>query len=301
MSLAVEMSGMSPPLPGEQPGPPTLAGLFRRHRSRILRTYSLFAFENVLGLCMPLALGLAFRGLCARSWRGLAILLAAQLALLGVAVTRRMYDTRTYTAAYRDLAGRLVLGQRRAVPLSMLAARSALAQQLVDFLETNLPTILQTISYVVGAMVMLALADGWLVVSCLALIGPAFLTGRRYGRRTAALNARLHDQMEREVQVIERGTADEVIEHYQCLSDWRVKLSDLNAMNTCFIQACSLGLIAVALARTCLAGETDAGRITMVLGYVGMYVQGLLSLPTLLEQYGRLRDIGQRIRGDQVH
>lgn len=118
MSIILEASGICPPLPAEGPGAATLAGLFRQHRARILRTYALFALENLLGLSLPLAMGLAIRGLGERTWPGLAILLAQQLALLGAAVARRMYDTRTYTAAYGDLAGRLVLGQRGRVPLS---------------------------------------------------------------------------------------------------------------------------------------------------------------------------------------
>jgi hypothetical protein len=241
---------------------------------------------------------MAIRGLIGGSWQGLAVLLAQQLALLGVSVARRMVDTRTYTAAYSDLAGRLVLEQRGRVPLSLLAARSTLARQFIDFLESQLPAVLQAAFYILGSLAMLALTDHWLVLSCLTLVGPAFVTGRRYAQKSSTLNVQLHDEMERELRVIGEGTKDEVIEHYQRLSHWRVKLSDLEAFNIGFMQTCSLGLIAVVLARTCLAERGDAGRITTMLGYVAMYVQGLLYVPTLVEQYGRLRDIGGRLRGD---
>jgi hypothetical protein len=194
--------------------------------------------------------------------------------------------------------GGLVLGQRGRVPLSLIAARSSLAEQLVDFLKDQLPAVLRAAVTVVGSLALLAWTDGWLVLCCLALVGPAALTGRRYARRTTVLNARLHDEMERQVGVIQGGAADEVVAHYRRLAGWRVRLSDLEALNVGFLQTWSLALIAAALARTCLKAGADAGLITTVLGHVGMYVQGLIYLPTLVEQYGRLRDIALRVGGE---
>lgn len=275
----------------------TLTVLFRRHRIRILLGYGLFVVENVAGLAGPLALGLAIRGLLERSGAGLLVLTVQQAVHLVAGLARRCYDTRVYTTVYRDLSVALVERQRQDdVPVSSIAARSALGRQLVDFFERDLPMVLHTLFGVAGALCMLALADPVLMLGCLLVVIPAGLVGCRHARRCAAANTRLHDELEREVGVIDRGM--DVEGHYRELARWRIRLSDLEAIHVGLMEGIGIGLVGLALARTCLASDTDAGRVATVLGYLGVFIQALLNLPLLLEQQGRLRDIARRL-GDE--
>src|SRR5262249_3801207 len=139
---------------------------------------------NLLGLAQPLALGLAIGGVLAGAWVGLTIFLGQQIAHLIVGAARRAIDTRVYTTIYGAPATAVVLRQRTSdVPVSLVAARSALARQLVDFFERDLPFVLHVGFGVVGAVVMLGWYDGWLVLLCLAALGPAAVVGRRYAGR----------------------------------------------------------------------------------------------------------------------
>jgi hypothetical protein len=271
--------------------------MFRLHRWRVLLAYSLFTLENLLGLAMPLVLGLAIRDLLAGSWVGPAWLLAQQFLHLLTGVLRRAYDTRVYSRLYGELASELVLRQRSGdVPVSTIAARSALARQLIDFLERDLPFALQTLYGVFGAMVMLALADVTLVLLCLALLVPAVPLARRHARRTAQLNRGLHDELEHEVKVIGAAGADGVREHYDRLGRWRIRLSDQEAINVGVMELLTVGVLTAALVHTCRSSGGDAGRIAMVLGYLAVFVRCLVDLPFLTAQWARLRDIARRVR-----
>jgi hypothetical protein len=273
-----------------------LGELFRAYRGRILLTYALFNLENLLHLAQPFALGLAVTGLLGSSWSGLALFAGLHLGHLLIGTWRRAYDTRAFTGIYTDLATRLVIQQRgRDVEVSRVTARSALSRELVDFFERDVPQALYAVYAVFGALAMLALYDLALVPLCLALLVPAAAFNYLYGRKSFALSGRLHDQLEREVEVIGGGRPAQVRDHYARLAGWRVKLSDWQALSFGVLELFVLGLLAAALWRTCTAPGAAAGDVFAVFRYVWMFVTGLDSVPLLVQQAGRLRDIGRRM------
>src|SRR5262249_9162019 len=137
--------------------------LFVLYRRSILFTYALFNVENVLRVVQPTVLGLAVDDLLAGSGRGLGLLLGPHLARLLIGSWRRAYDTRTFTRIYADVASRVVLEQRAAgVPVSRVAARSALSRELVDFLERDVAVVVFGLYSLAGSLFWLASRDGLL-------------------------------------------------------------------------------------------------------------------------------------------
>jgi hypothetical protein len=201
--------------------------LWSHYRGKLLLTYALFCVENLLMLAQPLALGLAINDLLQSSYRGLMIFLGQHLAHLLIGTLRQMYDTRAFAGITAKLSSDLVMNQRgREVPVSQVAARSALSRHYVDFFEHEVPMVFRSLFSVVGALALLAWYDPWLVPLCLALIGPAWMLNSVYGRKTFHYNGKLHDQLEHEIDVIERGRPSEVEEHYRQVGRWRNRLSD---------------------------------------------------------------------------
>src|SRR5262245_26813120 len=218
---------------------PTLIGptwrlwsIFSAYRWRILATYALFNLENLLRLAQPLVLGWAIHDLLHSSALGLAIFFGQHVLYLAIASARRLYDTRCFTRIYADLATGLVLDQRRRkVEVSRVAARSALSREVVDFFERDMVVVIYCLYSVIGALAMLAWADPALVPWCLALLVPAYLLSRWTGRQGLVLNGRLNDQMEREVEIIERARPAEVRGHFDLIRRWRIALSDRDAFS----------------------------------------------------------------------
>src|SRR5262249_47332012 len=197
---------------------PSLLGVFRSYKGRLLFTYALFNIENMVRLAQPWALGLAISDLLRSSYVGLTVFAGQHLLYLGLSAWRRMYDTRAFTGIYTDLAERLVVEQRKqGVEVSTVAARSALSRQMVDFFERDVPFLVEAVYSVVGTLVMLALCDVVLVPICLALLVPTCFISVWSLRRTRVYNRSLHDQLEREVEVIGRNDRREVRGHYDLL------------------------------------------------------------------------------------
>src|SRR5262249_12315352 len=125
---------------------------------------------------------------------------------------------------------------------------------------------------------------------------PVWALNRVYARKTLELNSGLHDEFENEVKVITGSRRAEVHGHYHRVAGWRIKLSDLEAYNFGLAEPFVLGLLGATLVRTCLASDTTPGDIFAVFRYVLMFVMGLDSVPMLVQQVSRLRDIGRRMQ-----
>jgi ABC-type multidrug transport system fused ATPase/permease subunit len=272
-------------------------GLFRRYKWRMLATYALFNIENLLRLAQPLALGFAIDGLLKSSYVGVLIFVGQHLAHLIVGSFRKMYDTRVFTSIYSQLVTDLVTDQRGSdVDVSRIAARTTMSREYVEFFERYVPLLIRATYSVVGALVMLAVFDWMLVLICLALAVPAWLLNAAYGRRTLDLNAALHDRYEAEVAVIRDGDAETVRNHFDEVGRWRVRLSDAEAGNFAMMELFVLGVLVASLVQFCTTVTPEPGTIFAVFRYVLMFIMGLDTLPRLVEQWSRLKDIGVRLR-----
>ncbi len=271
--------------------------IFAANRARLLVTYILFNVENLLRLAQPLVLGWAINDLLHDSSFGLLLFVAQHLTHLFISSLRQMYDTRVYTRMYSDLATNLVVEQRgREVGVSRVAAHSTLSREFVEFFENHVPLIIRSLYSIVGALLMLACYDRLLVPICLGLLVPAIVLNRMYSRKTFELSRQLHDELEHEVDVIEPGQHAAVRRHYEAISGWRVKLSDCEALNFGTMELFVLGVMVVALLRSCESITATPGDIFAVFRYVLMLIMGLDAVPKLVQHLSRLRDVSQRLR-----
>jgi ABC-type multidrug transport system fused ATPase/permease subunit len=274
-----------------------LRGLFAAHRVKLSLTYLLFNVENLLRLAQPWVLGLAINHLLNDSSFGLLLFVGQHLAHLLVSSLRQIYDTRVFTGIYTELATSLIAEQRgREVGTSRVAARSSLSREFVEFFEHSLPLVIKSAYSVVGALVMLAFYDLSLVPICLGLLLPAVVLNRIYSRRTLDLNRNLHDELEEEVDVIEHNHSSAVRRHFDAVAAWRVKLSDCEALNFGTMELFVLGVMVLALLRTCSLPSATPGEIFAVFRYLLMLLMGIDSVPKLVQQVSRLRDLSERLR-----
>ncbi|MDG2388925.1 MAG: ABC transporter six-transmembrane domain-containing protein [Planctomycetaceae bacterium] len=273
----------------------TLKGLFRKHRGKMLLTYSLFNVENLLRLAQPAALGWAINDLLNDRWMGVWVLVTQHLAHMLIGTVRKMYDTRAFTSIYSELATDVITRQKaQDEAVSRIAARSAMSREYVDFFEWYVPMIIRSGYSIIGALVMLGLYDPWLVVYCGGLIIPAMILNTWYSRKTLKLSTGLHNQLEHEIDIIQEGDKSDVREHFDQAASWRIRLSDAEAVNFGFMELFILGVIIACLVRFCSQGTPEAGDIFAVFRYVLMFMMGMDSAPRLVEQMSRLKDIGQR-------
>jgi ABC-type multidrug transport system fused ATPase/permease subunit len=270
--------------------------IFGKYRGRIVVTYVVTLAENLFELCYPSLTGLAVNGLLKHDFTGLVLLLGVWFAHTATGVFRQSYDTRVFAAIYTDLATRTVSEQETmGVTTSQIVARSSLSREFVNFFERDVPSTVNSVFGLLGALILLFFYDVWSAVFCLLLLIPLAFLNRRYSKRTLTLNKRLNDQLEREVSVLTRRMPSRVFGHYRLLSKWRISLSDAEAMNWGVMELFSIGLSAAVIIRIASLPHIQPGTIYAMLAYLWNFIASLNNVPGLVQQLSRLKDIAQRM------
>ena len=78
-----------------------------------------------------------------------------------------------------------------------------------------------------------------------------------------------------------------------------MRLSDCEAYNFGAMELFVLALLGAALARGCSLPGSTAGDVLTVFGYVLMFVSGMDTVPSLVRQVSRVRDICRRAWHDR--
>lgn len=268
----------------------------RPFRWRIALTYALTFVEDLLELSYPWATGLAIDGLLERQYeQALPIVLAWSLRS-AIGLFRQMYDTRIYTQVYNEIVEDTILRQRGAgVKSSSVAARSAMSRDFVTFFEKDVPVVVTAIIGIVGSAVILFWYD--LIIGGLTalLFLPVYLVNRIYVRVTLRLNEGLNNQLEHEVQAIEKAEPEPIRQHFQQVRCWRVRLSDAEAYNWTFIEVLSILVFVAVLIRATYMPTAETGDIFAILVYVWRLMENLDHVPQIVQQLTRLQDIRKRI------
>jgi ABC-type multidrug transport system fused ATPase/permease subunit len=273
-----------------------LQTIFGKYRGRITVTYIVTLAENMFELSYPSLTGLAVNGLLKHDFTGLGLLLGVWLAHTATGVFRQSYDTRVFAAIYTDLATRTVSEQEtKGFSTSQIVARSSLSREFVNFFERDIPTTVNSLFGLLGALVLLFFYDAWSAGFCLMLLVPLAILNRGYSKRTLTLNQRLNNQLEREVTMLTRRRPSRVFGHYRLLAKWRVSLSDAEATNWGIMELFSIILSAAVIIRVASLPHIEPGTIYAMLAYLWNFLASLNHVPALVQQLSRLQDIARRM------
>ena len=245
-------------------------------------------------LLFPLLIGIAVDDLIDDRLGGVVALSALGAATLLVGSLRRLYDTRTYSRIYEQVAGETIAREREAgSQLSSMSARANLLRESVEFFENSMPEIVNAFIGVFGTLFILLSIDTGVFFASLGLLGLVVAVYAATGRTNLRFNAGYNDELERQVEALSEDAA-EVHTHFRNLMRWNIRLSDLETANYAVI---FLGVIALMFYSpiALVDGGAQAGVVVSALIYVFQYVEGLLNLPFFVQQSIRLSEISNRL------
>lgn len=275
----------------------SIGTIFKRYKWRISATFLLLVLENTFKVLQPLVLGIAINDLIENSYDGLWLFCALYAVSFFVGIIRRYYDTRAYTYIYTNIASEIAEIQNdKEVPISSIAARSALVKELVDFFEHDVTQGFTSLISVVGALVMLLLFDWWIFAGCLLTIILIMIIYSLSRKKIYAFNIGLNDELEDRITILETKNQPQIFQHFKNISKWLVKLSDLETLNFSIIEILLFGLAIFALYVSASAIDASAGSIFAVLTYVLEFSGGVFMLPIIFQQLIRLREISSRLK-----
>jgi hypothetical protein len=213
-----------------------------------------------------------------------------------IGCARQMYDTRLYTTVYNTIVVDTVMRQRQAgIEPTKVAARSAMSREFVTFFEKDMPVLINTLVSIVGSAAILFWYDLITGAICALLFIPVAILNRFYMRRSLELNVGLNNQLEHEVRVVDAAKEGDVTQHFTAVRDWRVKLSDADALNWTAIEVLSIIVFVMVLVRVVYMAGADVGTIFAIFVYVWRLMEKLDMMPQIVQQLMRLKDIRRRI------
>lgn len=271
--------------------------LAKRYYLKLSFTYSLYCLEMFGALLRPYFLGVAVNDIIKGSYHGLIVLSLVHFGWLLIGTLRHMYDTRTYTSIYTTLVTRFLKGTGAQKDISKLSAHSTLSRELVDFLESDLPYVIEAAFNIFGSLVLLYFYNRTVVLLCLTMLVPVVIISFFYGKKVSLLNRLKNDELEKQVSVIAVGNEVAVKQHFTKLKNWQIKISDKEAINFGVIEILVLIIIASSLiVSSKMFGATFlAGSLIGIYNYVLKFVSGLDTIPYTIQKITYLQDITQRI------
>lgn len=268
--------------------------LLRRFRWRVLVTWVLVLAENVLLALIPLFIGRAIDALLDGQAGALFEVAGVMGALIVIAGTRRVYDTRAYGTMRVRLAAELARRSDRQ-SVSTVNARLGMSRELVDFLEAYVPELLTSVVQVVVSIALLWSFDSRLGISALGVMVALCALYALFHRRFYRLNSSLNTQMERQVSILEQWRHESLFAHLMRLRRCEVRVSDTEAL---LYSAVFVGMFAFILTNLWLASTipaVSAGAIFAILSYSWALVESGVALPLVLQQWSRLSEIQERL------
>ena len=277
----------------------SLRHLFARYRSRILCTWLLVVLEAALMLMFPLLLGIAIDGMLEHRYFGLYLLAGIGSVTVLVGSARRFYDTRIYSQIFATAGERIVEQERgRNADVSVVSARTNMATELVEFLESSFPGIIDCVIGLGGALVMIWFLQSQVFAACLIATALIITLYAATSRTTYVLNKGVNEESEKQVHVLSNAGMPEVSAHFGNMMRWNIRLSDLETVNFALSWLVMIVVLVYSVAATIHSGVTTHGRVLSILMYVFGYIESVVAVPLFYQQFIRLQEISNRLVGD---
>ncbi len=277
----------------------TLFSIFRRYQGRILLTLTLVLAETFAILLFPLVIGFAIDDLLESDYTGL-----IKLGLLGFGLVisgslRRFYDTRVYSKIYVDLSSEIVENYNN-LETSVINARVTMLKELVEFLENQLPELINSVVGLVGIVGILYFLDIHIFWGCLLVLLLIIIVFIATGKRSIYLNRHYNNVMEKQVVMIDQRTNGSIRSFMKNLMHWNIKLSDLETIVFGIIWLAMTVLIIFSVVESVGANNTiKAGKTMSIVMYVFQFADDAGILPLYFQQFLRLKEISSRLKNEK--
>ena len=272
----------------------TISTLLKAFPWRVSFTWVMTLGENDLMALIPLFNGFAKDGLMSNYFKALIHLGLLFAVLVGLAVLRRIYDTRVYSMIRVEF-GKAQTQRGSALPVSRLNAQIGMGRELVEFLEETLPMVMTGLTQlIISVIILFAFSPLLAVAAGLAAIGSLAIYSL-FHHRFYRLNGDLNQQMEKQVNVLNQRSLRPAISHFLRLRRAEIRISDSEAIlyGLIFVLLLALILFNIWYATTALVATT--GAIFSIISYSWDFVDGTIALPATLQHWTRLSEIMKRI------
>ena len=274
----------------------TLRTLVVRFKWPILITNLLVFLKSILGVLIPLFIGLAINDLLDGSFRGVIYLIVLGFSSVGVGSIRRFHDTRAYSRMFQIIAPEMVeREQKKDSSVSKIIARTSLLDEIVQFLEWSVPAVVGATVYLIATLVIIAGLNLNVFYASLLVLLLTFIVYVMTGKINFKLNENYNDQLEKEVTALKSRDPGFIKNYYRTLMRWNIKLADLGTFNYLIVMLATTMLLVYTPIAVIKGGIDYYGLVFSAVLYVFEFIAALIELPDHIQQIVRLNEISSRL------
>ena len=267
--------------------------LLKRFAGRFALTLTLVVLEAAGWIFFPLVIGRAIDSVLADSTRGLYEFAILGIVTMGIAVLRRLVDSRAYARIYVTL-GEEMAESAADTSTSTRTARLGMLKEIVEFFENSLPELINAVIGLAGTVLILAALNLPVFLGCLVVALATVVLYLLTGGLTMRYNQGLNDEHERQVDAVDSGDPARLAKHLRAMMRWNIRLSDLEAANFGINWVFMIGLLVFAVSAA-TTETTEYGAVFAIVMYVFQFVESMLMLPFFYQEWLRLREISGRL------
>ena len=270
--------------------------LLKRFAGRFALTLGLVVLEAAGWILFPLVIGRAIDSVLADSTRGLYEFAVLGIVTMGIAVLRRLVDSRAYARIYVTL-GEEMAASAAGSSTSTRTARLGMLREIVEFFENSLPELINAVLGLIGTVLILAALNVPVFLGCLVIAVATVVLYALTGTLTMRYNRGLNDEHERQVDAVDSGDPGRLAAHLRAMMRWNIRLSDLEAANFGINWVFMIGLLVFAVSAA-TTETAEYGAVFAIVMYVFQFVESMMMLPFFYQQWLRLREISGRLAAE---
>lgn len=271
-----------------------IRSIISENRLRLSFTLVLILVEAILILLFPLYIGKALDGALLKQYSGNMALGLLGFTLLIIGMGRRILDSRFYGRIYEKL-GLETISKVKGEDTSTQSARLQLVDELIEFLENAFPDLIQNLIGLFGVVLILATLNFKIFMGSCVLLILILLVYWLSAQRTLFYNKGVNDEMEHQVNILNKGSNKQLKFHLQDLVRWNIKLSDLEALNFSISWLLALTFLLTSIVIAVGDGILEYGALIALIMYVFQLIENAVNLPLYYQNWLRLQEIMDRI------
>jgi ABC-type bacteriocin/lantibiotic exporter with double-glycine peptidase domain len=263
---------------------------------KVLLTYLHTLIENGLQLLYPMAIGVAINALLeGKGYQSLYLLAGIWFSHVIFGTLHQIFDTRLFTRIYEEAASAMIKnGLETGFSTSELSARTGMMDEVIEFLEYEIPFLMQSLIGIAGSLVLLSVYNIQAGLVMGGALLPVVLIQLIYGRRALSLSESLNDRREKLVETIEKGRSTGISLYFRTYRRWKVLLSDANAFSWSISDIISLLSVLLVLLVLTRSVDISSGDMFAALSYVLTITGALEFMPDMVEGFAHLIDVTRR-------
>lgn len=270
--------------------------IFKEFKYSLMLIYFYVFVGQILFLLEPYVLGKMIDGLLIHEYWWLFVFLTIESASICFTYKRMVFDTKIYTDIYNKMIF-LYLKEHKNSDPSIKIARTDIAGNLINFLESDIQYYIMALMSLIGTLCFIFLQDikTGLVVGCCVL--PITLVVSYLYRKIAQATRVGNNHYEQKVDILTRNEDEEIETFFKRRRKVLISGSTLQGKNwTALNSIKTIFLILALVVFTSNNTKLTQGEAVSMYSYINQFLISLMSIPIAVETFTRIKDVIHRIK-----